>query len=245
MLEVKQYHDIKKGVRYIPFDTNTNSKIYKNGLELIKIPKPHIPVGKTLENLIRYIDSCKMNRCIKVKSLIYKQEKCVAYSIKFYKGYKSLRKLLSRNFELKKQDCLKIEEAFNELSKNNLEIIDYNLSNILCKNDNVLICDLDGLILNQNPEVNSINNRNLFVLILAYLYRIPTNQICALIRHIDNFLIEDNQKLFDLFSRIKEGKIVNAQELLNLITDVDVKVMRRKLKLSISNLQDSGYYKNY
>ena len=161
MLEVKQYYEIKKGIRYIPLDINTNSRIYKNGLELIKIPRPHIPVGKTLENLIRYIDFCQMNNCIEVKSLIYKQEKCVAYSIKFYKGYKSLRKLLSRKFELKKQDCLKIEKAFNELSKNNLEIIDYNLSNILCKDDSVLICDLDGLNLNKNPEVNSINNMTL------------------------------------------------------------------------------------
>ena len=183
MIEVKQYSDIKKRRRYIPLDLNTNSKIYINDLELTKTPKPHVLFGNREEKLLKYIDEKNIECCVKIKALIYRDNKLVAYTIKFYKDYKSLRKMLSKNIELKKQDCLKIEQAFNELSRNNLQMIDYNLSNFLLdKHNDVKICDLEGLDINEDKKLQAINNKNLFVLVLSYLYKLSTFDVEALIK---------------------------------------------------------------
>lgn len=246
MIEVKQYTDIKKGRRYLPFDLNTNSKIYVNGLELTKIPKKHILFGSRQEKLLKYIDARNIKSCVEIKKLIYKENRLVAYTIKFYKDHKSLRKLLRKKIELKKQDCLKIEQAFNELSKNNLQIIDYNLSNILLdKNQNVIICDLESLDINESEKVKIINNKNLFVLVLSYIYKIPTSSVEALLKNLDGFLINDNNILFEVFERVKNGEQIEVKELLNLISEKDVKVKRRILKRSVSELKRNPYFNKY
>lgn len=245
MTEVKQYADIKKGRRYIPFDLNTNSRIYVNGLELTKIHKKHVLFGSRQEKLLKYIDEKNIKSCVEIKKLIYRDNKLVAYTIKFYKDHKSLRKLLKKNIELKKQDCLKIEQDFNELSKNKLQMIDYNLSNFLLgRNNEVIICDLESLEVNESERLKTINNRNLFILVLAYIYKISTLEVEALIKNLDDFLINDNNILYGLFGKLNKGECVEVKELLNLINEEDVKIRRKNLLLSSSQLKNNPYFKN-
>ncbi len=244
MLKIEQYSEIKKGIRYIPFDVNTNSKIYANGSELTKFPTKQILLRGTLEPLLKYIDEKDIDCCIKVKSLIYKKNKFIGYKIKFYQDYKSLRKLLNRNFSLKKQDCINIEGVFNILTENNLQVFDHALSNILLnKEGKVLICDLDGLKINDSREVSKLNRKCLFVLALSYLYKIPANEIMVLVRNQSEFLIDNNKELIELFDKINNGEEVKINNLLDLISDDDVKIKRMSLKHDVECLKDSGYFR--
>lgn len=246
MLEIKQYSEIKKGIRYVSFDVNTNSKIYISNSELTKFPSRRILLRGTLEEILYYIDEKEIDCCVKVKSLIYKKGKLVAYKINFYKDYKSLKKLFSRDFVLKKYDCLNIVKVFNKLSENNIQVCDYNISNVLLnQKGNVLICDLDGLKINNDDNVSTLNNRCLFVIVLAYLYKLPTNEVLALLKNVDEFLIENNRYLLNLFTRINLGEQINITEVVDLISERDVKVRRKYLKRSVSNLKNNPYFKGY
>lgn len=246
MLEVVNYNNIKKGVRYIPLDINTNSKLYKSGLELIKFPFQITSSRKELEKTLCYIDERNLDCCVKVKSLIYDKNELIAYKITFYQDYKSLRRMYNRKFSLKKQDCLNIEQTFNKLTENNIQVCDHTLSNILLnKDNNILICDLDALEINNSNEVYKLNRKCLFVLALAYLYKLPANYVLALIKNMDVFLIENNMNLLKLFIRIENGEQVYMKELLDLINENDIKVKRKSLKKSVRQLESSGYYDKY
>lgn len=246
MLERKQYNKIKKGHIYLPLDINTNSVIYKNRLELIKFPFKEIIISNDLEQILQYIDEKDIDCCVKPNTLIYKENEFMGYKIKFYRDYKSLRKLLNKDFTLKKQYCKNIEGTFNILTENNLEIFDYNLSNILLNQEgNVLICDLDGLKITDGSDLDRKNRKNLFVLALAYLYKFQINEVEALLKHRSTFLIQNNDELIQLFNRINNNEKVNIENLLEIINEDDVKQKRKHLKYDLDFLKDSGYFRKY
>ena len=246
MLEKEQYNRIKKGRLYIPLDINTNSIIYKNRLELIKFPAKDVILSSNLEEILQYIDEKNIDCCVKSNTLIYRKGDFVGYKIKFYRDYKSLRKLLNKNFILKKQYCKNIEGTFNILTENNLEIFDYSLSNILLnKEGKVLVCDLDGLKIINDSNLDRKNRKNLFILTLAYLYKFHVNDVKILLRHGSQFLVQNNECLIQLFNRIDNDEKVSVENLLEIINEYDVKKMRKRLKCDLDFLQDSGYYKRY
>ena len=240
MLERIEYSDVKKYKRYIPFDLNTNSKLYFDGDLIHKIP--HFKERDFLK-IISMVDSLKLNELIEIKKLIYKNETIVGYSMKNYKEYKSLRKLKNRNFELKRTDCIKIIKCVEVLSNNNISFFDCQLSNILLnpKNNDMKICDIDGLTFNEEKTLNYSDLKKILCLILAYLYNIKEYDIrnVLLSTGIDNNKSFINKCCFD-------EKNLNIEKIYTIIYDIQKNFTINEKKDIINKskqLCETGYSK--
>ena len=141
MLEKLQYKNIKKYKTYIPFDINTNSKLFFDKDLIHKIP---FVKERGLDNLLKYLGELNLKELVEIRKLIYYEDLIVGYSMKNYKGYKSLRKFRYRKLDLKKEDCLKIIKSVEVLSENKISFFDSHLGNILLnpKTKDIKICDV-------------------------------------------------------------------------------------------------------
>ena len=171
MLEIMQYSKVKKYKRYFTTDLNTNSKLYFDKDLLHQIP---FEVKDELGVILKYIYKLKSEELVEIKQLIYKKDLLAGYSIKNYKEYKSLKKLSNRKFELKKNDCFKIVQIFNDLAYNNLFYSDFHLGNILLNPNTaeIKVCDIDGFSIKTREKLNKDDLQKLLILILSYLYNI-------------------------------------------------------------------------
>lgn len=212
MLEKLQYEEIKKYKRYIPFDTNTNSKLFFDKDVIHKIP---FVKERNLDNLLKYLGELNLQELVEIRNLIYYDDLIVGYSMKNYKGYKSLTKFKHRKFDLKKEDCYKIIKSVQVLSKNKISFFDCHSGNILLnpKTKDIKICDIDGLILKESTNLGYRELKNLLVFLLSYLYNIRDCDIGNYLNsgdYVFNNLFIDDCKLGEGFLTIEKiKKIVN------------------------------------
>jgi len=233
MLEVIDYNKIKRYKKYLPFDSYNNSKLYYDKDLIHKILFCETP---DLNIILNMVDKLKLDELIEIKNLIYKNGNMVGYTVKNYKQYKSLNKFKNRKFELKRQDCIKLVKSFDNILKNNLSYIDFHLSNILLnpKNNDIKICDLDGLILNTGKESEEIGLKKLLILILTYLYNI--NQI-----HIRNVFI-GNENIENTFIDIcLDDEKLNINYILNVIENIKYKDVIKEKRLIINKSKELMY----
>jgi len=239
MLDIIQYDDIKKYKRYIPFDNYTSSKLYYDKDVIHKI---FFNKDLDLNIILEMVNELKLEELIEIKNLIYKNGIMVGYTMKNYKEYKSLKKFKNRNFALKKQDCIKLVTGFENILKNKLSYVDFHLSNILLnpKNNDIKICDLNGLILKRGKVSEEIGTKNLLILVLAYLYNIDK-------KHIRNIIIgkEKIENTFINKCNISD-KDIDIDFILNIINEIKYENIKHEKKLIISKskiLRDTGYSK--
>lgn len=234
MLDKIQYEDIKKYKIYIHFDTNTNSKLFFDKDLIHKIPFIK-EIG--LENLLKYLDELSLKEIVKIRNLIYYNNFLIGYSMKNYKDYKSLRKFKRRNFSLKKEDCFKVIKSIQVLSENKISFFDCHLGNVLLNpnTNDIKICDIDGLVLKENIDLDYKELKNILILILSYLYNIKdcdirnylnsSNLICS------NLFI-DRCKLGEEFLTVKKIKeIVNNIKYTVVIEERDY-IIDKSIELS-------------
>ena len=110
MVNIIQYEDIKWCKLYKTKDLNTKSRLYLDNDLIHKLP---FLIFDNSKELLEYIDKLKLKELIEIKNLIYKNNKLIGYSMKNYKEYISMENLRNRNFELKKEDSLRIINTFN------------------------------------------------------------------------------------------------------------------------------------
>ena len=238
MLDKIPYKDVKKYKRYIPFDVNTNSRLYFDKDLMHKI---FFYKTRDFDNILKKIDELKLEELVELKKLIYKNNFIVGYSIKNYKEYKSLNKYKNRKLKFKKQDCYKIVKAFDNLLKNNLSYVDLTPSNILLNKEtnDIKICDLDSLIL-KDCESNKLDLKKLLIFILSYLYNI--NQT-----HIRNVLISGTNLENTFIESCKMSKENCSLEFINtVINDIRQEDIRKEKRLIIDRskeLIETGYPK--
>ena len=238
MLDKIQYKDVKKYKRYIPFDVNTNSRLY---FDKDLIHKIFFYKTRDFDNILKKIDELKLEELVELKKLIYKNNFIVGYSIKNYKEYKSLNKFKNRNLELKKEDCYKVVKAFNKLLKNNLSYVDLTSSNILLNKEtnDIKICDFDSLIFNDG-ESNELDFKKLLIFVLSYLYNI--NQT-----HIKNVLISGDRLENTFIESCKITKencsIEHINSVINNITQNDIRKEKRLIIDRSKELIETGYPK--
>lgn len=241
MLDVVQYDDIKKYKRYFTTDLNTNSKLYFDKDVIHKIP--HYIEDNYLD-ILEYIDKLDLDNLIKLKAFIYNKDKLIGYSFINHKDYKSLRKLKSMDFKLKKQVCFNIMSAYNILKQNNIKYVDFHLWNVLVDPDtlNVKICDLDEVSVCRNERKNN-NLERAFMLSLAFLYNISYNDIRNVIEPISSY---DEGDFISMCARHMENfDRKGAYELIEQLTPLDVVNEREKIINKSKQLCNLGYRRFY
>lgn len=239
MLNIIQYEDIKKYKRYISFDVCTNSKLY---FDKDLIHKIFFYRNIDFNTILGMLDELKLEELVELKNLIYKKSFVVGYSMKNYKEYKSLNKYKNRKLELKKEDCYKVVKAFDKLLKNNLSYIDFTTSNILLNKDtnDIKICDLDSLILNNSKSDEEIGIKNLLIFVLSYFYNINP-------KHIRNVLISGDRLENTFIESCKITKENCSLEfintLINNITQENIKCEKKLIIEKSKELIETGYHK--
>lgn len=174
--------------RYVAFDLNTNSKIYRQNGVLYKVPRRFTEdLNFVLENLKKK----KMNNVVQIKDIYTKNKKDYAYSMRYYKGYKSIRRFKSRDTKLKLEDCKKIIKAFRDLASRNMIYYDFHKGNVLLEKNtnNIIICDIDGLEKCRRKEDKKEQMIDAVCLCASYLYNVDFPAMKAYVktkRPLDN-----------------------------------------------------------
>lgn len=240
-MEEKQQASIKKNGRLIYLNLRNGSKIYIKEDEILKFSKD-IRLCKDFSNII---DKTATNDFfVKVNYLIYKEDLLSGYSMKFYNDAKTLKQLFNRPLSLKKQDCLKIEEAFNFMTENKFYHRDIHRGNfMITKNGQLLVTDLESLKYYEDFDLKPLNKRMASILSLSYLYGIEVNSILALVRNSSKFLNVNNYELKNYFSELNHEN--NIKDLLNLISEEDIKYNRKTLKKEAKELKRNPYFRGY
>ncbi len=155
--------------RYVAFDLNTNSKIYRQNGLLYKVPRFF---GDDLKFVLENLKKKKMNNVVQIKDIYTKNDKDYAYSMRYYKGYKSIRRFKSRDLSLKFEDCKKIIKAFCDLGRRNMIYYDFHKGNVLLqkKTNDIVICDIDGLEKCRRKEDKEEQLTDAVCLCAAYIY---------------------------------------------------------------------------
>lgn len=240
MLEKIQYEEIKKYKRYITFDRNTNSKLFFDKDLIHKIP---FVKERGLDNLLKYLDELKLKELVEIKKLIIYEDLIIGYSMKNYKEYKSLTKFKCRRFDLKKEDCYKIIKSVQVLSENKISFFDCHSGNILLnpKTKDIKICDIDGLVLKENPNLGYRELKNLLIFLLSYLYNIKDcdirNYLNSGERTFNNLFIDSCKLGEGVLSVEKIKEIVNDIKYITTLKERDY-IIDKSIELS-----DMGYAK--
>lgn len=240
MLDKLQYVEIKKYKRYIPFDTNTNSKLFFDKDLIHKIP---FVKERGLDNLLKYLGELNLEELVEIRKLIYFDDFIIGYSMKNYRGYKSLRKFKHRKFDLKKEDCYKIIKSVQVLSENKITFFDCHSGNILLnsKTNDIKICDIDGLVLKENSNLGYRELKNLLIFLLSYLYNIKDCDI-------RNYLNSGERTFNNLFiDRCKLGEeSLTVEKIKEIVNDIKYLTTLKERDYIIDKsieLSDMGYLK--
>lgn len=242
MLKTINYDQIKKYKLYIPFDINTNSRLYYDKKEIHKIPfYPKYDLEKTLN----YINDLDLNSIIKLTNLIYNEDKLKGYSFINYKDYKSLNRNKYRDLNLKIKDCHKILNIFKQLTDNGLNQKDISLSNILLnkKTNDIKLADLDSIYMEDKNKFEIEQLKNAAILCLMYLYNLCYTDINIITNHDCN--INKDGIIIQYFRDLKNKKTVDFNEVLE---NMDLELIdedKRKIKSKVKELKDTGYYNKY
>lgn len=240
MLEKLQYKNIKKYKIYIPFDINTNSKLFFDKDLIHKIP---FVKERGLDNLLKYLGELNLKELVEIRKLIYYEDLIVGYSMKNYKGYKSLRKFRYRKLDLKKEDCYKIIKSVQVLSENNISFFDSHLGNVLLnpKTKDIKICDIDGLVLKESTDLGYRELKSLLIFLLSYLYNIKDCDIRNYLNsgdYVFNNLFIDGCKLGEEDLTIEKIKLI-----VNAIKNKIIYQERKYIIDKSIELSETGYVK--
>lgn len=242
MLEIIQYKDINKFKIYIPFDINTNSRLYYDKDLIHKIlKKPNIDLFKNLE----YLDSIKINGILEVKNFIKNNSKLIGYSFKNYKNYKSLNKNKNRDLELKREDCHKIINIFNVLLDNNIIYQDFHCSNILLdsKTNDIKLCDLDSIQVSSDQKEKITQLKSIAILCLMYLYNLTYDEVFVLLKEQVN-LNKDNI-INKYINNLYDEQLIDFSKVLDMLDLSIIEDKRIECKKVLKKVKTNGYYTKY
>ena len=236
MLEEINYKDIKKYKKYITTDINNNSCLYfdKDLIHKIVFKKT-----EDYKDIIILLDQLNLEELVELKKIIYDSGCIVGYSVKNYKEYKSLNKLKSRSFELKKQDSIKLVNIYEKILNKGLSYRDFHLGNVLLnpKTNDIKICDLDSITLFESWDDEKYALTLLLECVLEYLYNINC-------KHIKN-IIRDNYLEKFIYNAEKKLTIDYILKIIDLIDYGIVKRDRKQIIEKSKQLSNMGYSKFY
>lgn len=229
MLEIIDYKDIKRYKKYITTDINNNSYLY---FERDLIHKILFHPSNDLEDILKKLDELNKEELVEIRNLIYEDNNVVGYSVKKYKEYKSLKKLKSRPFDLKKQDSIKLVNIYSNILDNGLSYRDFHLGNVLLnqKTNDIKICDLDSFNFFESWEEEKYALENLLTTVLEYLYNIKYKHIIN--SNLKNTLNQD----------------ISIESILEVINSLDSELIKIKRKEIIEKSKErikAGYAKFY
>ena len=196
---------------------STTAKLYLHNGKIYKLFDDRINVNESI--LFDLYDS-PVDNCARIYDLLY-DEDLIGYSMKYYNGYKEIdKKRIS--LELKKLYAHKLIEVYNELKKRGYIYYDFHGRNILVKDSDLVLIDIDGCI--ENEGANDI-------LGVGYL----NNFILSFIHDCNLDLCKNKNEILriihsDLSYDYKEkGSLEELDEYILNIGSNDIKRMQRKL----------------
>lgn len=245
-IDITKYHKLH---RYLPFDWNMGSKIYKDGKYLVKLPmysndeEKQDEAMKELEETLLYIDKKQIKGVVEVTNLFKKNDKTIGYRLVKYNDFRSLNKNKNRSINLKINDCKKIMELFSGFNDYNLIYHDFHTGNVLLneKTNEVLLCDLDSCEINSDEEVKNKQLKNALGLCIQYIYNMyPNDADLILTRSTIN--VDQNNCIKEIYDSIGEP---NFKESINKFDNFDKRyVLQDKFRMreEIHNFMRMGYY---
>lgn len=239
--EIQNLNPLK---RYVVFDLNTNSKIYRQNGLLYKVPRYFT---KDLTYVLEELSKKKLNSVVQVKEIYTKNNKDYAYSMRYYKGYKSIRRFKNREISLKVEDCKKIIKAFYQLGKRNMIYYDFHKGNVLLRKDrnNIVICDLDGLEKCRRKEDKKIQLQDAVCLCAAYLYNVDFQSMKAYIR--TNKKLDSKNILHSCMDTVGTKEFFQNVNRLSELDEEDIKQNQKRIKQSAKQeyKEHFEYYRNF
>ena len=144
---LKKYKKIKS-------DFNNESNIYIKDELLYKIL---LDEHRNLERLnnIKLLSSYSHPNCIFPKDIVYNKvnKYFIGLTIEYLKNYKTLSKSLEDNnltFDKRKELAYKICKVQSFLEKENISFLDMHSNNIMVKDDDIKVIDLDSAVIHNN-----------------------------------------------------------------------------------------------
>ena len=243
MQESIDYKDINKMRKYIPFDINTNSKLYKDGNYLIKIP---YYMDEELFKTLLYIDEKKIKGIIKVTNFIKDNDKEIGYRIVRYKNYKSLNKYKNRSIDLKLKDCQKIVDLFMNFNNYKLIYSDHHTGNILfnSETDDMKVCDLDSFRIRDDDSSKERQLRGALELCTQYIYNLYNDEAeIVLSRSVIN--VDKNNYIREAYDSIGKPDFKQKVKRIEKIDRGAMLTDKIRIKEEVRNFINSGYYRYY
>jgi len=194
-------------------------EFYLNKNEIFKVIYS-IDYEEKIKTISKFNQSIK--NCIIVNKININQEKKYGYySMKYLYDYKTLSKVLGKlSLKKKKIYCYKLIEAYLEIRKLNLVYYDFHEKNILVKNNDLLLIDLDSC-LKLNKENEKLSLKYLTELIIVILYDFKMNF------GIFSYLLKDEREkiLHILYGEMYENDIT-----LGLLCDYIENISKKEIK---------------
>ena len=245
-IEISKYHKLH---RYIPFDWNMGSKIYKDGKYLIKLPmfsddeEKQSKAMQELENVLLYIEDTKVKGLVEVTNLFKDKDKTIGYRLVKYDDFKSLHKFKSRWISLKIIDCKRIMNLFSTFNDYNLIYHDFHPGNILfnSKTNELLVCDLDSFEISDDEKNKKDQLENALSLCVQYIYNMnPKDAFLLLTR--GTVRIDENNCFKEILKTIGTK---DFKESINKFDNFDKRyILQDKFRMhdEILDFMRTGYY---
>ena len=209
-LEEIKKHEVFKTI-------STTAKLYLYNGKIYKLFDDRINVN---ESILFDLYNSPVDNCARIYDLLY-DEDLIGYSMKYYNGYKEIdKKRIS--LELKKLYAHKLIEVYNELKKRGYIYYDFHGRNILVKDEDLVLIDIDGCIENEGAnDILGVGYLNNFILSFMHDCNLDLcknkNEILRIIHS-------------DLSYDYKEkGSLEELDEYILNINSSDIKKMQRKL----------------
>ena len=209
--------DSRESINY--FDNDKVYKIFKNNIDV-----------ESRIDAIKIFLNNNIQGCPQLYEFIYKGDRIVGYSMKYYKRLIPFSGKM--RFEFVKKKCLELLKIYVNLKDNyNLHYIDFHNRNVYINNSSILLLDIDNSLIGKNINEN-ITDKYLFDYILSVIYNVSffDNEIY--------FTQEERKIIKDELYKNNNGTIKTTKDLeqfVQTVTRNNVKKVLKKIPYSIKN----------
>ena len=226
-----------KNLEYLKGKIHTESNIFINNNELYKFLKKEYYYR---EKIIERLDILNNNNIVIPNTILYDKKGFLGYSMTYYKDYKELENtdLQKLNFEQRKSLCIKLCNILDYMTNNHFAYPDIHEDNILIKDEDIKIIDLDSGIfkdidLEKYDEYLRTSNYLLSNLCLSILYSKSYIDFEKLLLYNNKILNNLPKNIIEFYNYIinKDGKFISTIDYIDKIDENMINDTKKLLKI--------------